>query len=187
MMINKEEAIKILKEHVKQKANLEHSLYVAYGMLGVAKYLKKTEEEQNYWFIVGLLHDLDIEEYNGDIKQHTLITERILKEKNIDQKLMDDIKSHNKEIVEERKSEIQHALYSIDGLTGIIRAYVLIRPDKDIQLAKVKSIKKKLKDKTFAAQVSRDQIKLCETTLNIDLSKFIEIVLEEIKKGEKTI
>jgi len=81
----------------------------------------------------------------------------------------------------ERKETVENALFSVDGLTGIIRAYVLMRPDKEIKNAETKSIIKKFKDKTFAAAVSREEIRLCETKLNIPLNEFITAVLEEIK------
>ena len=99
MIPNKEQAIGLLHENIKEKANLDHCFLVGYGMQGLAKYFK---EAQEYWFVVGLLHDLDLEKYNGDIKEHTLVTEKILKEKDIDQILIEDIKSHNDAVTEKR-------------------------------------------------------------------------------------
>jgi uncharacterized protein len=183
MIPKKEQATGLLKEYIKEKPNLDHSFLVAYGMQGIAKLLLKTEETQEYWFVVGLLHDLDLECFGGNIEQHTLVTERILLEKGIDKELIEDIKSHNEIIGVERNSDLRNALYSLDGLTGIIRAYVLMRPDKDITKAETKSILKKLKDKYFAAAVSREQIMLCEKTLGIDIEKFVSAALEEIKKN----
>lgn len=183
MIPNKEQAIDLLKEYIKEKPNLDHSFLVAYGMLGVSKLLLKTEETEEYWFVVGLLHDLDLENFYGDIKEHTLVTEKILLERGVDQQLIEDIKSHNEVVGVERNSDLRNALYSLDGLTGIIRAYVLMRPDKDITKAETKSVLKKLKDKYFAAAVSREQIMLCEKTLGIDIEKFVSAALEEIKKN----
>jgi uncharacterized protein len=182
MIPNKEQATGLLKEYIKEKPNLDHSFLVAYGMQGLAKHFN---ENQEYWFMVGLLHDLDLESFNGDIKEHTLVTEKILLEKNIDKGLIEDIKSHNEIIGVERNSDLRNALYSLDGLTGIIRAYVLMRPDKDITKAESKSVLKKLKDKYFAAAVNREQIYLCEKTLGIDIEKFVSAALEEIKKNYK--
>lgn len=181
MIPNKEEAIEILEENIKEKANLDHCFLVGYGMKGLAEYF---QEDQEYWFIVGLLHDLDLEKYNGDIKEHTLVTEKILKEKGIDQILIEDIKSHNDAVTEKRSGNLQNALYSLDGLTGIIRAYVLMRPDKDLTKVEPKSILKKIKDKYFAAAVSREQIYLCEN-IGLSLKDFVEITLKEIKENYK--
>ncbi|MFA7709164.1 MAG: metal-dependent phosphohydrolase [archaeon] len=182
MIPEKEEAITLLKEHLKEKANLDHCFLVGYGMQGLAKYFN---ENQEYWFITGLLHDLDLECFDGDINQHTLVTEQILLKKNIDIQLINDIKSHNEVVGVPRDTQIRHALYSLDGLTGIIRAYVLMRPDKDITKAETKSILKKIKDKYFACGVNREQICLCEKTLGLPIEKFIEVVLEEIKQNYK--
>jgi len=183
MIPTKEKVLEILNKHVKEKANIEHCLMVGYGMKGVSKYLNKNENEQNYWFAVGTLHDIDIEKYGNDLNKHCIVGEEILTSENINQEIINIIKSHNDYLKIERKKEIENYLYSCDGLTGIIRAYVLMRPDKDIQLAKVTSIVKKLKDKTFAAGVSREEIKLIEKKENIDLNKFIEIILNEIKNN----
>jgi putative nucleotidyltransferase with HDIG domain len=181
MNLTKEQIIEILNKYVKKKGNLEHSLMVGYGMLGVSKLLKLSEIDQNKWFLIGALHDIDIEEYGGDINVHCLVGEIILKKENVSQEIINIIKSHNDALNIGRENLIEHALYSIDGLTGIIRAYVLMRPDKDITLAKTKSILKKFKDKNFAAAISRKQILLCEIKLNIFLNDFITAVLEEIK------
>jgi putative nucleotidyltransferase with HDIG domain len=184
---SKKEAKEILNEYIKEKANLDHSYLVAISMEAIANYYKLNEEQKDYWYVVGLLHDLDLELINNNINKHTLITEKILKEKNIDQKLIDDIKSHNFVLNLGQSTILQRALFAIDPLTGILRAYTLMRPDKDIKQAKVKSIKKKIKDKGFARSVNRDQIKSCKTKLDIDLNKFIEIILNYIKEKDFSI
>ncbi|HRS42759.1 MAG TPA: metal-dependent phosphohydrolase [Candidatus Diapherotrites archaeon] len=183
MIPNKTQAISLLKEHIKEKANLDHSFLVGYGLLGISKLLNLPEKEQEYAFVLGLLHDLDLECFGEDINKHTLVTEKILQEKGINQELIEDIKSHNEAVGVKRNSDLRNALYSLDGLTGIIRAYVLMRPDKDISKAETKSILKKLKDKYFAAAVNREQIYLCEKTLGIDIEKFVSAALEEIKRN----
>jgi uncharacterized protein len=181
MILTKQEVIDFLKEHVKEKANLEHSLMVGYSLLGLAKYLKKSEEEQLEWFTIGTLHDIDIEKYQGDINKHCLVGEEILKEKGVSQEIIHSIKSHNDALGIERKKEVEHALFSLDVLSGIIRAYVLMRHDKDIKQAKVSSIKKKLKDKTFAQAIKREEIYLVEKTLNLPIDTIIDVVLQELK------
>jgi len=183
MIPNIKESKEILNKHVKEKANLDHNLMVGYGMLGLAKYFGLSEDEQNKWFITGCLHDIDIEKYENDINKHCVVGEELLRKENIDEDIIKSIKSHNDALKIPRTTKLEHALYSCDGLTGIIRAYVLLRPDRDIQQAKVKSIKKKIKDKTFAAGVSRKEIIICEETLNIKLDEFIEAVLQGIKEN----
>lgn len=181
MIFTKKKTIEILKKHVKEKANLEHCLMVGYSMQGIAKHLNFSKEEQDKWFMIGTLHDIDIEKYGGDINVHCLVGENILKEEGVSQEIINIIKSHNDALKIERKEKIEHALFSLDTLSGIIRAYVLMRPDKDIKQAEVSSIKKKLKDKTFAAAIKREEIYVAEKTLNLPLDTIIEVVLEEIK------
>jgi uncharacterized protein len=185
MIPNKEQAIDLLFKNIKEKQNIDHCFLVGYGLQGLAKHFKEDLLTQEYWFVVGLLHDLDLEKYDGDISKHTLITEKILQEKGIDQQLIEDIKSHNDTVTKNRSGKLQHALYSLDGLTGIIRAYVLMRPDKDLLKTETKSILKKIKDKYFAAAVSREQIYLCEKDLGLSLNDFVEICLKEIKENYK--
>jgi len=182
MIPTKEEVKIILKKHLTTEANLEHNLLVGDIMQAIARYLSKTENEIHRWYVIGALHDIDVEEYNGDILQHCVVGERILEEEKIDKDIIHTIKTHNHHLNLERKTEEEHALYSSDPLSGIIRAYVLMRPDKDIANAEIKSIMKKYKDKFFASAVSRQQIALIEEKLNIPLEKIIEISLIEIKK-----
>ncbi|WP_459200988.1 HDIG domain-containing metalloprotein [Methanococcus sp. CF] len=183
MIPDNNKALYLLNCYVKEQPNLDHNLIVGYGMLGIAKYLKKDENEQNYWFVTGVLHDIDIEEYENCIEKHCIIGEEILRKEGISENLIDDIKSHNDVLKIERNSEIRHALWAVDALSGIIRAYVLMRPDRDIKQAELKSIKKKLKDKSFAQNVSREQVKSCEENLNMPLDDFINSVLNEIKEN----
>lgn len=180
-MKTKQEVIELLKKHVKEKANLEHSLMVGYSLKGISRFIGHSLEEQDKWFMVGTLHDIDIEKYQGDINKHCLVGEEILKEEGIEQEIIDVIKSHNDALNIERKQPIEHALFSLDVLSGIIRAYVLMRPDKDIKQAKVSSIKKKLKDKTFAQAIKREEIYLAEKTLNLPIDTIIDVVLQELK------
>ncbi len=182
MIPTKEEVKIILKKHLSTEANLEHNLLVGNIMQAVARYLNKPEEEIHKWYVIGALHDIDVEEYNGDILQHCVVGEKILEDEKIDKDIIHVIKTHNKVLNLERKTEEEHALYSCDPLSGIIRAYVLMRPDKDIANAETKSIMKKYKDKFFASAVSREQIGLIEEKLKILLEKVIEISLIEIKK-----
>lgn len=180
MIPNKEQTIEILKKYVKEKPNLEHCLIVGYGMEALSEKLETNQEDKQKWFVAGTLHDIDIEEYNG-IENHCIKGKEILLKENIDEDIIESIMSHNECLNIQRDNNIKKALYIMDALSGIIRAYVLMRPDKDISQTKTKSILKKIKDKAFAANVSREQIYLCETELNININDFVDIVVEEIK------
>jgi putative nucleotidyltransferase with HDIG domain len=95
MIPNKEKGIEILNKYLTRNPNFDHCYMVVYGMQGIAKYYNLNKEEQDYWFIVGLLHDIDIEKFSGDINEHCIVGEKILLDENVDQQVIDDIKSHN--------------------------------------------------------------------------------------------
>jgi putative nucleotidyltransferase with HDIG domain len=175
-----EQAKVILNKYVKKQEFLTHNLEVGRAMRALAVHYK---EDPDFWQTIGILHDIDIELYGDKLEDHTIKGEKILQSENVDQSFIDIIKSHNGEYVNIKRTKlIEHCLYAADGLTGLIHAYVLMRPDKDIQQGKVKSVMKKYKDKAFARGVSREEIKSVETTLNIEVQAFIEIVLEGMKK-----
>ncbi len=174
-----ENAKKLLKEYVKKEEFLIHNLEVGAAMRALAEHFN---QDPDLWQSVGLLHDLDIEIYGEDIRKHTIIAEKILKENGFDNSFIETIKSHNDALNIPRTTLIQKCLYSADGLTGLIHAYVLMRPDKNIQNASVKSILKKLKDKSFAKSVNRDAIRSIESTANIPIKEFIGYVLEGMQK-----
>lgn len=173
-----EQAKEILKKYVKKQEFIDHNLEVGRAMKALAQHFN---ENKDFWQIVGILHDIDMEVYGGDIANHTVEGERILKQENIDEDIILIIKTHNDALGLERTKLIEHCLYAADGLTGLVHAYILMRPDKDIRQAKVKSIMKKYKDKAFARGVSREEIKSVETTLNLEVRAFVEIVLEGMK------
>jgi len=175
-----EQAKEILKKHVKKEEFLTHNLEVGSAMKALAIHYN---EDQEFWQMIGILHDIDIEVYGDKLEDHTVKGEEILQSENVDQNVINIIKSHNGEYVNQpREKLIEHCLYTADGLTGLVHAYVLMRPDKDIQKASVKSLMKKFKDKAFARGVNREEIRSVETTLNMEVREFIEIVLNGMQK-----
>jgi predicted hydrolase (HD superfamily) len=179
-MMNKEEAVTLLKQHVKQPENLRHNLEVGAGMKALALHFSPTDTD--LWEVVGILHDLDIEWYNDDSLQHIIVGGKLLEEAGIPADIIHSIQTHNEALGKERKTVMEHCLYSCDGLTGLIHAYVLMRPDKDIANAKVKSIMKKIKDKSFARGVPREEILCVPETLNMEVREFVTIVLDGMQK-----
>jgi lysyl-tRNA synthetase class 2 len=179
--ISREKSFKLLKEHVKENPNIFHSLETEVIMKALAE---KLGEDKELWGASGLLHDLDWEE-TGDSnpKEHGLKSEKYLKEKNYPEELIRAIKAHNFDYndSEDPKTRLDYALRSGETITGLIYASALVRPDKKLELVEVKSIKKKMKDKSFAAKVNREVIKECEK-LGLSLDEFIEISLGSMKK-----
>ena len=174
------QAKELLNKYVTKQEFLNHNLEVGSAMNALAIHYK---EDQELWQAIGILHDIDIELYGDKLEDHTVKGEKILQSENVDQSFIDIIKSHNGEYVNQpRENLIEHCLYAADGLTGLVHAYVLMRPDKDIQNASVKSLLKKFKDKAFARGVNREEIRSVETTLKMSVRDFIEIVLSGMQK-----
>jgi len=179
--IVREKSFELLKKHVKKDPNIFHSLETEAIMRALAE---KLGEDKELWGASGLLHDLDWEETGEDNpKEHGLKSEKYLKEKNYPEELIQAIKAHNfgHNNSKEPKTRLDYALRSGETITGLIYASVLVRPDKKLELVEVKSIKKKMKDKSFAVKVNREVIKECEK-LGLTLDEFIKISLEAMKK-----
>lgn len=176
--LSREEALALLREHNHNENMIKHCLASEAVMRALAGRLG---EETEKWGLAGLLHDLDIELVNGDLSKHTLDTERILREKGVDEEIIRSIKLHNEEPHgEERSEKFHHALAAGETITGLIIATTLVYPDKKIRSVKPKSIKKRMKEKSFAASVNRDTILECEK-LGMDIDEFAQICLSAMQ------
>jgi len=138
------------------------------------------------WQVTGLLHDLDWDRLEKDYDQHcgNLLAD-MLAELDAPVALLADIRSHYVEKFGPEyplDSMLRKSLYCVDELTGFIIAVALVRPSNKLADVEVSSVKKKMKDKAFAAQVRREQIQQCEPLLNIPLDEFIAITLEAMKR-----
>ena len=184
--ISYDDAVTLLKKHVKEPANWNHSRESEVVMRGLAKHLGEDEE---LWGIAGLLHDVDWEASNNDMKFHGVMCKDILKEAGVSNDLIQVIASHvygtgcgaGEYDGLERQTNFEHALACAETITGLIYSYGLMRPDKSLKEAKVKSIKKKFKDKSFASNVNRDVIRECEK-LGLELSDFFQIALDSMRE-----
>lgn len=181
--MNRDEAIKLIKEKLNDINLVYHSTTVGAIMKGVAKYFKEDEER---WEICGILHDIDYTETKGDPDKHSLVGAEYLKSIGFDDEFTNAIASHNEIHGINRESLLAKSLYASDPLSGLIVATALVMPDKKINSVKLSSVMKKFKTKEFAKGVDREQIKTCESELNLPLEKFIEIALESMKEiGEE--
>ena len=143
------------------------------------------------WKVAGMLHDLDWDHLEKDIEKHCGETlEELLKPIAAPAELLADIRAHYQDkygAAHPLESMLRKCLYTVDELTGFIIAVALVRPSKKLADVEVKSVKKKLKNKTFVAQVSREQILQCETLLPMPLDEFIGITLEAMKGAAEEI
>ncbi len=178
-IMQRNEALELLKTYNESESLLKH----AYSVEAVMRHFaKKNNVDEEYWGSVGLLHDLDYEKYP---EMHCVKTREILEDKKVDEDFIRAIESHGYGICTEVKPEsyMEKVLYTIDELTGLITATVLMRPDRNIHLLEVKSVMKKFKTVKFAAGVNREVIlKGCEM-IDMELSE----VVKETIEGMKTI
>ena len=154
--LTREEAWELVKEYNKDPFHLRHALTVEGVMRWYANELGYGDEA-DFWALAGLLHDLDFEMYPD---QHCIKSQEIMRERGIDEKLIHATASHGYGLVCDVKPEhqMEKVLFAADELTGLIGAAALMRPSKSVSDMEVKSIKKKFKDKKFAAGCSRDVI-----------------------------
>lgn len=146
---------------------------------------KRFGGESATWKVAGLLHDLDWDKLAKNSEEHCGRTlEELLATVKFPPEVLADIRAHYAEKYggeHPLDSMLRKCLYCVDELTGFIVAVALVRPSKKLADVEVKSVTKKLKDKTFAAQVNREQIKKCKELLGIPLPDFIGLTLEAMK------
>ena len=175
----REEAYELLKRYVNEDSLIKHALTVEAVMGHFAE--KFGEEDIEKWKIIGLIHDLDFEKYP---EQHCQVTEKILKEEKWPEDYIRAVMSHGYGICTdvEPKETMEKVIYTIDELTGLISATALMRPSKSIMDLTAKSVKKKWKQKSFAAGVDREVIQNGVDMLGMDLTEVIEETIAGMKK-----
>ncbi|MCS7249380.1 MAG: HDIG domain-containing protein [candidate division WOR-3 bacterium] len=170
--MEREEALKLVSEYIKNENLKKHSLAVEACMRKLARYFNENEEK---WGLCGLLHDLDYEETNKNPEKHGIRTIEILKEKNFnDPEILNGILAHCEK--KQPENNLEKAIYAIDPLTGLIVAACLMHPDRKLKSLDVNFVLRRFKEKKFASGANREQIKKCEE-LGLSLEKFIEICL----------
>jgi predicted hydrolase (HD superfamily) len=174
----REEALELLKKYNKTESLLNH----AYAVEGVMRYFAEMYgEDVEKWGIIGLVHDLDYEMYP---EQHCIMTKKILEENGWEEDWINSILSHGWGLVTdiEPKIKMEKTLFAIDELTGLITACVLVRPSKSIMDLEISSVKKKWKQKAFAAGANREIIQKGAEMLEISLDELISHTIEGMKR-----
>jgi putative nucleotidyltransferase with HDIG domain len=165
----REDALKLLKQYNTSESLIKHALAVE----GVMRYFaRKRGEDEEKWGTIGLVHDLDYEQFPD---QHCKKTEEILRENNWPEEYVRAVVSHGWGICTdvEPRTDLEKVLYTIDELTGLVVTSALVRPSKSVMDMKPKSVKKKWKDKRFAAGVDRSIIERGAEMMGADLSELI--------------
>jgi len=177
-MISREEALKLIDEYLKNPNLKKHVLAVEAIMAALAE---KLGEDVEKWRLIGLLHDLDYEITSDDFSKHGIKTVEILGDK-IDENMREAIMAHNFENTGvEPKSLVAKALIAADAVSGLIIATALVMPSKKLHEVKLKTLKKKFKDKSFARGSKRERILMCEE-IGIPLVDFLEISLKALQE-----
>ena len=176
--MDRDKALTIINKYVKNKHLIHHMLAVEAAMRFYANKYKQDEEK---WGIAGLLHDFDWE-IHPSVNDHPQLGARLLRDENIDEEIIRAILSHADHTGIKRISLLEKFLYACDEITGLITAVALVRPSKSILDVNVSSIKKKWKNKLFAANVNRDEIEASVDILGIDLWEHVENVLITMQK-----
>jgi len=176
--MNREQALTIVHEYVKNPNLIKHMLAVEAAMVD---YAHRFEEDPHDWSIAGLLHDFDWE-IHPTLEGHPNKGAPILREHGVPEHIIRCILSHADHTGVPRDSLMEKALYAVDELTGLITATALVRPSKSILDLKVKSVRKKWKDSRFAAAVDRGMIKRGAEDLGIELNEHTANVIMSMQR-----
>ena len=175
--MNRQEAWDLMTEYTKSENLRKHMLSVEAAM---RFYAKKFGEDEEKWAVVGLLHDFDYEQHPTP-EEHPFVGVKILQEKGYPEEITRAILSHADYSGVVPESNMEKSLFAVDELCGFIVAVSLVRPSKSILDLKVKSVKKKLKAKAFAANVSREDIQKGSEMLELSLEEHIQNVIDAMK------
>ncbi len=185
MELTREQAWELLKEYNTEPFHLRHALTVE----GVMRYFARElgyREEETFWGIVGLLHDLDFERYP---EQHCIKEQEIMRERGIDERIIHATASHGYELTVDiaPEHEMEKVLYAVDELTGLIGAVALMRPSKSVADLELSSVKKKYKNLKFAAGCSRAVIERGAAMLGWSLDDLISRTILAQRETEAAV
>jgi len=177
-MVKRHEALAAVEAKIKNRNLIKHMLATEAIMRSLARNLGQDVE---LWGLTGLLHDIDMEDCNGDMHIHSRMGADMVRDMGAGEAVASAILRHNEAHGLPAESDLDRALYCADALTGLITTTALVRPDKKLASVELKSIRKKYREKGFAAGVNREQIETC-ASLGLDLDRFIELGLDAMKE-----
>lgn len=183
--LTRDEALALLKKYNKEAFHIQHALTVEGVMRWYAGELGYGEEA-DYWAITGLLHDIDFELYP---EEHCVKAPELLRGGGVSEDMIHSVCSHGYGLCSDVKPEheMEKVLFAVDELTGLIGAAALMRPSKSVMDMEVSSVKKKFKDKRFAAGCSRDVILQGAENLGWELNELFEKTILAMRSCEKQI
>jgi putative nucleotidyltransferase with HDIG domain len=166
----------LLCEYTKTEPLRKHALAVEAAMRAYARKLDGDEEQ---WAVVGLLHDFDYEAH-PTLDEHPTKGAEIMRQRGWPEEIIYAVLSHADHLGLERKTPLHRAIYAVDELTGLIIAVALVRPSKSIDEVTAKSVRKKMKDKSFARAVNREDVVKGAEQLGVELNEHIAFVIEAL-------
>ena len=167
--MTREEALAAVRANVKNENLVRHMLATEALMRALARQLGENEDE---WGLTGLVHDVDVETTGGDMSRHSKEGADLVRRMGGSETMAHAVLTHNEAHGVVVESRLDKALFCADPLTGLITAAALVRPDKKLAGVEAKSVRKRFKEKSFAAGANREQIATC-SALGIDLDAFI--------------
>jgi len=173
---NREEILDSIHGNVQDKNMIRHMLATEAIMRALAKKLGEDEEE---WGITGLIHDIDVELVEGDMRSHSKLGADIARELGANETMVHAILCHNEAHGVPRETKLDKALFCADPLSGLITAAALVRPDKLNGLT-TKSVMKRFREKSFAAGVNREQVAQCQE-IGLELEEFISLGIKAMQ------
>ncbi len=170
--MDRDSALNLLKQYIKNDRLIKHCIAVGAIMKELAKELGEDEKK---WEIIGILHDIDYEMVEGDMNKHGVVGAEILKKHGVDDDICEIVKRHNHTLFGDYEKPVEIALQSADAVSGLIIACALVKGGKITEVTP-KTVKKKFKEKSFAAGCDRNRIRMIEK-LGIELPKLYEIAI----------
>ena len=176
-MKTRQEALDLLHEYTKSENLRKHGLGVEAAMRA---YARKFSEDEDVWGMVGLLHDFDYE-VHPTVDKHPMEGSKILRERGYPEEIIYAIQCHADYLGLDRKANMDKAIFACDELVGLVNAVALVQPTKSVMDVKVRSVKKKMKDKSFAKGVIREDIVNGTAQLGFDIDEHIATVIEAMQ------
>jgi putative nucleotidyltransferase with HDIG domain len=176
--MNREEALDLIKEKIKNQNLIKHSLAVEACMRKLADYFN---DEKEKWALAGLLHDIDYEETKNDPNLHSIKGAEFLEKLGLEKEIVEAVKTHNEAHGILPQTKMAKALFCVDPLTGLIVAATLVLPSKKLKDLTVQNVLNRFKEKSFAKGAKREIILKC-SDIGLSLEKFIEICLKAMQE-----
>ena len=168
--MRREEALELVRKRLGDGPTTAHCLACEACMRALAS---RFGEDKEMWGLAGLVHDIDLDECANDLARHTLVGAEVLRAAGAPEAVVEAVLGHNDKAP--RVSTMAKALWVVDPTTGFITATALIRPSRSTSDLPASSVKKRMKDKRFAAAVRREQIAACEAEIGIGLDEFLAL------------